>query len=299
MTEHHRTYVHDQYRITVFVESVANIGPRRPELGDGITMWIYCKLCKKDSEETTMSEGAFKYSFGKYLELLYWGRGLRMKDVVDCPHDHRRDHVRYFSLGDSRIRIHWDPVDLLEIVVPRARITWKVVNDLKLKNEIYTKMEERWSKFMASVRVRLKSIRIDSVLPEKAESCKAEVERLVKRLQEEQPAMVHQLQSIYVNSKYYEVVPFNSLVREMLEKAGEWDQAFAKFEGYFLGDKDIRQLTIMQLKMFTDNESKESRVQRGHRRVGCRWRRAAVPNIVGGRREEHSANRVHRSWHDS
>ncbi|XP_044719759.1 phosphatidylinositol-4-phosphate 5-Kinase domain-containing protein [Hirsutella rhossiliensis] len=237
MVQHHRTYVHDQHRITVFVEHVPHISPRRPELGDGITMWTYCKLCKKDSEETAMSEATFKYSFGKYLELLYWGRGLRLKNVVECPHDHYRDHVRYFSLGDSRIRIHWDPVDLLEIVVPRARITWKVVNDLKLKNEIYTKMEERWSKFMAS----------------------AEVERLMKKTQEEQPAIFRQLQSIYVNSKYYEVVPFNSLVREMLEKAGEWDQAFAKFEADFLGDKDMRQLTIMQLKkMFTDNESKES-----------------------------------------
>lgn len=258
MVQHHRTYVHDQHRITVFVEHVPHTH-RTPELGDGITMWTYCKLCKKDSAETAMSEATFKYSFGKYLELLYWGRGLRLKNVVECPHDHYRDHVRYFSLGDSRIRIHWDPVDLLEIVVPRARITWKVVNDLKLKNEIYTKMEERWSKFMASVRARLKSIRIDSVLPEKAASCKAEVERLMKKTQEEQPAIFRQLQGIYVNSKYYEVVPFNSLVREMLEKAGEWDQSFAKFEADFLGDKDMRQLTIMQLKkMFTDNESKES-----------------------------------------
>ncbi|ODA79428.1 hypothetical protein RJ55_05021 [Drechmeria coniospora] len=259
MAEHHRTYVHDQYRITVFVEYFPNTAPRAPELGDGITMWTYCKLCKKDSKEMAMSEATFKYSFGKYLELLYWGRGLKMKDAVQCSHDHQQDHVRYFTFGDSRIRIHWDPIDLLEIVVPRARITWKVVNDLKLKNEIYTKMEERWSKFMASVRARLKSIRIDSVLPEKAESCKAEVERLTKRAQEEQPKMVRQLQSIYVNSKYYEVVPFNSLVRDMLEKAGDWDQAFAKFEADFLGDKDMRQLTMMQLKkMFTDNESKES-----------------------------------------
>ncbi|GJN70179.1 1-phosphatidylinositol-3-phosphate 5-kinase [Purpureocillium lilacinum] len=259
MGEHHRTYVHDQYRITVFVETVANGSPKRKDLGDGITMWTYCKLCKKDSDETAMSETTFKYSFGKYLELLYWGRGLKMKDVVDCTHDHHQEHVRYFGLGDSRIRIHLDPIDLLEIVVPRARITWKVVNDLKLKNEIFTKMEERWNKFMGSVKARLKSIRIDSVLPEKAESCKAELDQLMKKALEEQSAMVRQLQQVYVDSKYYEVVPFNSLIREMLEKAGEWDQAFAKFEADFLGDKDMRQLTMMQLKkMFTDNESKES-----------------------------------------
>ncbi|KAF7561338.1 hypothetical protein G7046_g2776 [Stylonectria norvegica] len=248
MVEHHRTYVHDQSRTTVFVERVPSTTPRRPELGDGITMWTYCKSCKKDTEETAMSDTTFKYSFGKYLELLFWSRGLRMKDQLECPHDHHRDHVRYFSLQDARIRIHWDPIDLLEIVVPRARITWKVANDLKLKNEIYTKMEERWGKFMTSVRSRLASIRIDSVLPEKAESCRIEVDRLSAKAKEEQPAMVRRLQEVYVISKYYEVVPFNSIVREMLEQAGAWDQAFSEFEANFLGDKDMRQLTMMQLK---------------------------------------------------
>ncbi|KAF4343086.1 1-phosphatidylinositol-3-phosphate 5-kinase [Fusarium beomiforme] len=259
MLEHHRTYVHDQFRITVFVENM----PNDSALGDydGITMWTYCKICKKDTEERAMSEATYKYSFGKYLELLFWGRGLKMKGMHECPHDHHRDHVRYFSLQDARIRIHWDPIDLLEIVVPRARITWKVTNDLKLKNEIFARMEERWAKFMASVRSRLMYIRIDSVLPEKAELCKSEVDRLTAKAKEDLPLIVKRLQDIYVNSKYYEVVPFNSIVREMLEKAGEWDQAFAKFEADFLSDKDMRQLTIMQLKkMFTDNESKESLV---------------------------------------
>ncbi|KAF5027704.1 hypothetical protein F66182_188 [Fusarium sp. NRRL 66182] len=256
MMEHHRTYVHDQSRITVFVENFPNSAPSD---FDGITMWTYCKICKKDTEERIMSDATFKYSFGKYLELLFWGRGLRMKDMHDCPHDHHRDHVRYFSHQDARIRIHWDPIDLLEIVVPRAKIAWKVTNDLKLKNEIFTRMEERWGKFMTSVRSRLMCIRIDSVLPEKADLCKSEVDRLTAKAKEDQPTMARRLQDIYVNSKYYEVVPFNSIVREMLEKAGEWDQAFAKFESDFLSDKDMRQLTIMQLKkMFTDNESKES-----------------------------------------
>lgn len=261
MSQHHRTFVHDQFRITVFVEHLPNAPPRSPDLGDGIVMWTYCKICQKDSEEIAMSETTYKYSFGKYLELLYWGRGLRMKDAMECPHDHQKDHVRYFSLHDSRVRIHWDPIDLLEIIVPRARLTWKVSNDLKLKNDIYAKMEERWAKFMATVIARLESIRIDSVLPEKAESCKSELERLMQKAKEDKALMVHRLQEIYVNSKYYEVVPFNIIVREMLETASEWDQIFATFEADFLGDKDMRQLTMLQLKkMFTDNESKESLV---------------------------------------
>lgn len=259
LIEHHRTYVHDQSRITVFVEDVPTGPSRAPTLGNGITMWTYCKVCKKDSDLTTMSDTTFKYSFGKYLELLYWGRGLQMKSNIDCPHDHHRDHVRYFSIGDAKVRIHWDPIDLLEIVVPRSRITWKVNNDLTLKNEIFAKIKERWLKFMSSVKSRLKGIRLDSILPEKADLCKSELEILTKRAQEDQQTIVRRLEETYVQSKYYEVVPFNILVREMLERASEWDEAFAKFEADYLNDKDIRQLAILQLKkMFIDEESKET-----------------------------------------
>ncbi|OLN81780.1 1-phosphatidylinositol 3-phosphate 5-kinase fab1 [Colletotrichum chlorophyti] len=254
MTEHHRTYVHDESRVTIFVEPAA----KRRNV-DGITMWSYCKVCKKDSPEMGMSDSTWKYSFGKYLELLFWSRGLRLHEITGCPHDHHRDHIRYFHFRETWVRIHYDPIDLLEIIVPRARITWKVENDLKLKNEIFNKIEERWVRFINSVKLRLKSIRIDSVLPEKAEACKAEVDRLAKKAQDDQVALIRRLQETYVNSKYYEVIPFNAIVREMLEKAGDWDASFAKFETDFLPDKDLRQLTMIQLKkIFTDNESRES-----------------------------------------
>ncbi|EFQ25430.1 phosphatidylinositol-4-phosphate 5-Kinase [Colletotrichum graminicola M1.001] len=254
MTEHHRTYVHDESRVTIFVEPAA----KRRNL-DGITMWSYCKTCKKDSPEMGMSDSTWKYSFGKYLELLFWSRGLRLHEITGCPHDHHRDHIRYFHYRDTWVRIHYDPIDLLEIIVPRARITWKVENDLKLKNEIFNKIEERWARFINSVKLRLKSIRIDSVLPEKADACKAEVDRLAKKAQDDQVALIRRLQETYVNSKYYEVIPFNAIVREMLEKAGDWDTSFTKFETDFLPDKDLRQLTMIQLKkIFTDNESRES-----------------------------------------
>ncbi|KAL0935219.1 1-phosphatidylinositol-3-phosphate 5-kinase FAB1 [Colletotrichum truncatum] len=256
MTEHHRTYVHDESRVTIFVEQPA-LKQRRNM--DGITMWSYCKTCKKNSPEMGMSDSTWKYSFGKYLELLFWSRGLRLHEITGCSHDHHRDHIRYFQYRDTWVRIHYDPIDLLEIIVPRARITWKVENDLKLKNEIFNKIEERWVRFINSVKLRIKSIRIDSVLPEKADACKAEVDRLAKKAHEDQILLTRRLQETYVNSKYYEVIPFNAIVREMLEKAGDWDTAFSKFETDFLPDKDLRQLTMIQLKkIFTDNESRES-----------------------------------------
>src|SRR5205823_5989234 len=150
-----------------------------------------------------MSDSTWKYSFGKYLELFFWSRDMRM--YQGCPHDHQKDHVRYFNWQGSSVRVHYDPIDLLEIVVPRARITWKVDHDLKLKNETFTKAEERWLRFITSVKARIRSIRIDSVLPEKAEACKTEVDRLFKKAQEDQPILLKRLQDTYMSSKYYEI----------------------------------------------------------------------------------------------
>ncbi|GAP84255.1 putative phosphatidylinositol-4-phosphate 5-Kinase [Rosellinia necatrix] len=260
MYEHHRTYVHGEARITVFIDLQTN-GKSR---GDNLTMWSYCKICKRETREIEMSRSTWKYSFGKYLELSFWSRGTHLvRDESlggwNCPHDHHRDHIRYFGLEDKIIRVHYDPIDLLEIIVPRARITWKVEHDLNMKNEIFTHCQDRWSRFTTSVKARLKAIRLDNIVPEKAEPCKAEIERLTKKIQDEHASLIRKLQEKYMNSRYYEVIPFNIVLREMLVKVTEWDAAFAKFEADFLpSDKDIRRLTLIQLRKMFSDESKET-----------------------------------------
>ncbi|KAI1006713.1 1-phosphatidylinositol 3-phosphate 5-kinase [Podosphaera aphanis] len=246
MWEHHRTYVHGEARITVFVE---NFPCKLKDLQESILMWNFCKICQKETPVMPMSENTWKYSLGKYLELSFWSSGLHSRAGI-CPHDIHRDHLRYFGYRNFAIRIHYDPIDLLEIVVPRTRITWKVEHDLRLKNEIFNKFEERWNRFMSSVHSRIKGINIHSVSPEKADACKSKVEILTKRAQEEHGALIRKLQQKYMESKYYEVIPLNRAVRAMQEKVVEWDVAFAEFDAdFFPSEKDIRRLAK---KMFMD-----------------------------------------------
>lgn len=258
MSEHHRTYVHGEARITVFVEKCPC---KIKGLQDSILMWSYCKLCKQETQVMPMSESTWKYSFGKYLELSFWSSELRLR-AGTCPHDLHRDHLRYFGYRNVAIRIHYDPIDLLEIVVPRTRITWKVDNDLRLKNDLFTKTEERLNRFMLSVKSRIKGINIDSVIPEKVEACKAEVEKMAKRAQEEHTALLRKLQEKYMESRYYEVIPLNRAIRAMQEKVAEWDATFADFDAnYFPSEKDIRRLAALQLKkMFMDREGSVSSI---------------------------------------
>ena len=258
MMEHHRQYVHGEAQLSMFVERYPC---KIQDMRDSILMWSTCRICEKETPPMLMSENTWKYSFGKYLELSFWSSDMKARADI-CPHDLHRDHLRYFGYRDMALRVHYDPITLLEIIVPRARITWKVDNDLRFKNELFTRIEDRLNKFMLSVRARIKCINIESVLAEKVEVCKEEVDKLSKKAADEHHNLVQKLRKRYMNSKHYEIIPLNRVIRATQEKVAEWDNAFADFDRNFLpSEKDIRRLATLQLKsifMETDDSGKAS-----------------------------------------
>jgi 1-phosphatidylinositol-3-phosphate 5-kinase len=253
MFEHHRQYVHGEAQISVFIQPYPS---KLRGLQDTILMWSACKVCGNETQVFPMSENTWKYSFGKYLELSFWSKNLHARAGV-CPHDLQRDHLRYFGFKDVALRIHYDPINLLEIIVPRTRVTWKVDNDLKLRNDVYLRTEQRLNKFMLSVKARLKGINVESVIPKLAEDCKREIEALTKKACEDHAALIKQLQEKYINSRYWEVTPLNEVLRFAQEKVVQWDTAFAEFEkSFFPSEKDIRRLATLQLKkIFLDKDT--------------------------------------------
>ena len=256
MFEHHRQYVHGEAQINIFVQQ----HPCRIRgMQDIIMMWSCCRICGNETQIMPMSKNSWKYSFGKYLELSFWSSHLHARADV-CPHDLHRDHIRYFGFRNMAIRVQYDSISLLEIIVPRARITWKVDNDLRLKNDIFVKTEERLNRFMASVKARIDGISNESIVAEKAEACKAEVEKMMKLAEDEHHFLIKKLQDKYMSSKYYEIVPLNRAIRAMMEKVAEWDNTFADFDNnYFPSEKDIRRLATLQLKkIFLDREGSAS-----------------------------------------
>ncbi|KIX95972.1 uncharacterized protein Z520_08227 [Fonsecaea multimorphosa CBS 102226] len=252
MHEHHRQYVHGEAQITVFVQPYPS---KMRGFQDVILMWSQCKVCGVETTVTPMSPSTWKYSFGKYLELSFWSADLHARAGI-CPHDLHRDHFRFFGYKDFALRVHYDPVDLLEIIVPRMRLTWKIDNDLKFRNDFYTRLEHRITKFMVSVKLRLKNINAEAVMPEMAEACSAEIERLTKKANEEHASLIKQLQERYTNTRYWETIPLNAVLRATQEKVSEWDDAFADFErNYFPSETDIHRLATLQLKkIFLDRD---------------------------------------------
>ncbi|KAI1926556.1 Mitochondrial distribution and morphology protein 12 [Ophidiomyces ophidiicola] len=252
MFGHHQQYVHGDAQVSIFVQPYPS---KLRGLQDKILMWSCCKICGNETPAMPMSESTWKYSFGKYLELSFSSADLHIRAGV-CPHDLHRDHLRYFGYKEVALRIQYDSIVLLEIIVPRPRVTWKVDNDLQLRNKVFSKAEERLTRFMSSVKARLRGINVDSVVPEMAQSCKKEVEVLMKRANDEHAALIKQHQEMYMNSRYWEVIPLNRVILCMQEKVVEWDATFAEFErNYFPSEKDIRRLATLQLKrIFLDKD---------------------------------------------
>ncbi|CAG8140254.1 unnamed protein product [Penicillium salamii] len=253
MFEHHRQYVHGDAQVSVLVQPHPS---KLRGLQDVVLMWSCCKICGNETQVTPMSESTWKYSFGKYLELSFWGRNLHARAGV-CPHDLQRDHLRYFGFKDVALRVQYDPIRLLEIIVPRPRVTWKVDNDLKLRNKVYLRTEQRLEKFMASVQARLKGINVESVVPGLLDSCNQEIEFLIKKGHEDHISLVRQLQDAYTNSRYWEIIPLNEVLRATQEKVVEWDTTFADFEkNFFPSEKDIKHMATLQLKkIFLDKDA--------------------------------------------
>ncbi|PVI02370.1 hypothetical protein DM02DRAFT_613056 [Periconia macrospinosa] len=256
MLDHSRQYVHGEGQMSVIVQKSPS---RIKGLQNTILMWSCCRVCGQETQVIPMSDSTWKYSFAKYLELTFWSTELHPRAGI-CPHDIHKNHVRYFGFNNMALRIQYDAVQLYEVIVPRPIVTWKVDSDLRLKNDQFLKIEERLDRFMASVRSRIKGIHVESVMPEKVEACRTEVERLMKRANDEHEWLRKKLQNKYMNSKYYEIIPLNRAIRAIQEKAIAWDETFMDFEQqFFPSEKDIRRLATLQLKkLFLERDESTS-----------------------------------------
>ncbi|KAF1949888.1 hypothetical protein CC80DRAFT_539939 [Byssothecium circinans] len=256
LLEHSRQYVHAEGQMSVIVQKHPS---KIKGLPHTILMWSCCRECGQETQVIPMSDSTWKYSFAKYLELTFWSSELHPRAGL-CPHDIHKQHVRYFGFNNVALRIQYDPVQLYEVIVPRQIVTWKVDSDLRLKNDQFLKIEERLDRFMTSVRARIKSIHVESVIPEKVDVCRTEVDHLMKRANDEHDWLKQKLRDKYLNSKYYEIIPLNRAIRAIQEKAIAWDETFNEFEQqFFPSEKDIRRLATLQLKkLFLERDESTS-----------------------------------------
>ncbi|CEP61751.1 1-phosphatidylinositol-3-phosphate 5-kinase LALA0_S03e10132g [Lachancea lanzarotensis] len=256
LLDHYRSYVHGVGKVDVSVEQFQS---RLPSLKNILVTWSYCKKCNSSTPILQMSEKTRNYSFGKYLELMFWSRNQGIEIVGNCSHDFAKDHVKYFSLNDWMVRMDYSEIEVHELITPRSKITWKPNIDIKLKVELYYQILDKINNFYASVNDRLERIKLDSIPSEQVSAGEKKIVELKGDSCREKDFLTERTDSIYRNSLGNEHLILNTVIKSVHDNAAGWDLKFIDFEKTFLpSERDVARITAVQLKkLFRDSVKNE------------------------------------------
>ncbi|KAG4306192.1 hypothetical protein PORY_000180 [Pneumocystis oryctolagi] len=250
--EHHRCYVHDHARITVVIQELDH-----PvlEMQKNIFIWSHCKICKKNTPMIPMSDNTWKYSFGKYLELAFYGVALSSKADA-CNHDINKDHIRYFGYQNFLIEFQFDYIELYGLLLPQTEIVWKPEEWIRIKLEEYNSIKSKIEKFCDSVEVRLNGIALNTIPLDKFEVCRLGIDHFKKKIKDDRILLLDLLKNSFENSHPLKTLSLNRVLRTMQEMVAQWDFDFSEFDkNFFPSEKDLRRFTSLHLrKFFTDKD---------------------------------------------
>lgn len=261
LIDHYRSYVHGSGKVDVLIEKFQT---RLPKLKDIILTWSYCKKCGTSTPILQMSEKTWNYSFGKYLEVMFWSNNNGVTGIGNCTHDFTKEHVKYFGYNDLVARMEYSDLEVHELITPPRRIIWTPYKDIKMKVELYYQILDKINSFYDSVSNRLSRVKLDSMSGDKLAAGQDKLDELKERVKNEKKAILDELEKFYHDSPGDQHIKLNVIIKALYEKVVSWDAEFTEFGKKFLpSENDITRITSNQLKkLFTDfNRTQETKSQ--------------------------------------
>lgn len=244
--DHYRSYVHGTGKVDILIEKFQT---KLPRLKNIILTWSYCKNCGTSTPILQISEKTWNYSFGKYLEIMFWSKKGSLSDIGNCTHDFTKDHVKYFSYGDLVIRMEYSDLEIHEVNTPPVRTRWQPSIDIKFKVENYYKILDQINTFYDSVMNRLDHVKIDSIHTSKQEDAQKTIDQLKEKVYNEKKILFTDLEKLYQQYPGDQHLQLNRLVKVVCDYASTWDNDFNNFEKEYLpSETDITRITSKQLK---------------------------------------------------
>lgn len=248
MLQHYRSYAHGNARVNVMIEPFAC---PLPGMQDKLLMWNYCKECDKPTPVLPVSENTWNYSFGKFLEIFFYQKGVYCRADI-CPHEMNRNHVRYFGYMNLAVRFQYDSIDLLEVTVPPMKLFILSKVQMDIKDAELALLRSKINKFYQSIIERNKAFPFDLVDPHKLDYCKAELQEMSTVAQGEKKDALQLVQNVYAHSDPYDTLSINGVRRNLFQVVNHWDAVYADFVRYYLQpERELKKITTNQLrKMF-------------------------------------------------
>lgn len=251
LMDHYRSYVHGSGKLDVLIEKFQT---RLPKLKDIIVTWSYCKKCGTSTPILQMSEKTWNYSFGKYLEVMFWSKRESVAGIGKCTHDFAKDHVKYFGLNDLVARMEYSNLEVHELVTPSRKIAWTPYKDIKMKVELYYQILDKINAFYDSVKSRLDRVKLDSMSGDKLLAGQSTLDELKSKVEEEKCSLIRDLEHYYRGDPGDQHIRLNIIIKRLHDRAVSWDAEFIDFGKRFLpSETDISRITTHQLKkLFSD-----------------------------------------------
>ncbi|CCK69312.1 1-phosphatidylinositol-3-phosphate 5-kinase KNAG_0C01990 [Huiozyma naganishii CBS 8797] len=256
--DHYRSYVHGSGKVDILTEKFQT---KLPKLKNIILTWSYCKQCGTSTPILQISEKTWNYSFGKYLEIMFWSKQGSLSDIGNCVHDFTKDHVKYFGYNDLVIRMEYSELEVHELMTPPTKLKWQPSVDIKFKVENYYGILDKINRFYDSIVDRLDRVKIDSIITAKQLSAKIKIDQLKELVYTEKRALCTELEKVYQDYPGDQHLQMNVVIRKVYDKAVSWDSEFDTFERQYLpSETDITRITSSQLrKLFKDTDKEQEK----------------------------------------
>lgn len=243
---HYKTYAHGNAKIDLIIEKFED--SRKHEFReDQRLMWSYCPKCNASSPIRTMTDETYLMSLGKFFELSFWSTNI-LHDH-DCKHDYFKEHVKYFGLNGYYIRMEFSKIDTYEVIVPRKKLEFSVLVELRLKIETLERIQKSSSEFFQSVSKRLTRVKIDTF--DRAEDGREKISELKSKLDLQQAMLTAKITQIYESTMPTNYLTLNIVQRDLQGLGVEWDREFSDFEKEFLPtENEINKITQFHLRNF-------------------------------------------------
>ncbi|CCF57434.1 hypothetical protein KAFR_0C04440 [Kazachstania africana CBS 2517] len=257
--DHYRSYVHGSGKVDVLIEKLQT---KLPKLKNIILTWSYCKKCGTSTPILQISERTWNYSFGKYLEVMFWSKEGGVSNIGNCIHDFTKDHVKYFGYNELVVRMEYSHLDVYDLITPLPKIKWKPDLDIKMKVELYYQILDKINSFYDSVTSRLNRMKLDGMADDRLVAGQLKVEELKQKVSEERKLLLDDLDARYYGYGGDKHLQLNNLIRNLYNFAINWDNEFNQFgKNFLLSENDISRITTNQLRKFFKDPSKDENLE--------------------------------------
>ncbi|KAI8606363.1 hypothetical protein EDD21DRAFT_298271 [Dissophora ornata] len=259
--DHQQIYAHADAKIIITVEQWDSPTTLKK---DSIMMWSCCKSCLAETPKVYIADDTKNYSFGKFLELVFYQRNLTCRANI-CEHDINRNHIRYFGLDTQRVKIERIPIRLFDINFPPMLVRCKPEFYARTKNQDLDAVRSLITRYWDSVMERIKNCIFDVVQPSKIEAAKQELLEMSRNVVVEKKWILQLLQQTYLNSSPTDTLALNMVRIKLYEKAVAWNKTFGDFaREYFNPERDFRRSTTSQLRRLFDEKEFPVASDRAH-----------------------------------